>query len=1265
MSIPAATGFSDNESFSVNSENYNGNNTTYDAHESNDFDILTQIIQALDIIYNPLTTNESRIKAQEYCDSIKDHPLSPIYGRYLAHSENNLSPMSRHFGLHLLENAVKFKWNDGTYNNEEKHQIKQAIIELIERGIQDILTEQLFIKEKVAKLFAEVANKEWPLIWNDMDKLLQRLYSESPTTQEIVLFICRYLAEETEIRDSLQCVIVSSNILRIQYPDGLKKESRREDSGNVTIMFGDDPNNEGWLIRWTRSLEQTVGECQNQKRLPNPNMQIILVQEKLTIAILNTLAATLDWVLIRSIAESNIIFILCNCLLIDCYEIRMEAIECLAKIFSRNFQGAEDRAIVFEPLFEKECMDLLYNAYNKIQPAGKEVLLKDDEYTYLKRFTETITDLGVRHICFKNISVMPKQFPKYLELIYIISKHSSNMITSISIEFWHAAMKNNFISKIINEQERLPIMLLELFTERLSILFQPSEHIETPTSYYMNLDFDSQNDYRIFGQILRSTKVIEIIKSVTIMRPIEVFKWMIDRIQITFNVRPNIESLDVDGVLKIDSGFYIKFDAEMILMESVVIGLGKLIKNVDNENGNINDEDRKQILNEMNNLLQMLLEITYEDVLMTHRYLTALEAFEDILQIDSRLLFQVLQKMFTFVTFCPSGHVVSKNPLLPFPIKRLRFGAITTLIKFGVAMPDNLINIYSDIYNYINGIIDKDKHLVTGKEKSSLLEFLISIVYFSKIPLEQKKPLFDSIVCPIINNLQKINVNSIQEFLDNTGFSFLIKMVNEKDGTYAYSEGERISKLNRNITWLLTTILSWLKRTTEYPSKEESNTVMIEASNLWQQYIPSILTITLSFIRMLHQVWNTEIWREFPIEIHSIISLSNEDKAKIIGMSQKSTMIESQHSVDGMIDSLRKWLSSTRIDCYYILGRLPLLGSNFYTALPNVNELLAQSLFENAEWINNIHWKFLLNIVIKPYILNCPTPSIHSSFLPQLLKYIDEKLSKEWNALVIKGVQISTMEEAITLEQSLLEINSDEFEEIFNEKVLRDLTRAYVDLLEPIFGNSVKKGGKITNKGVAVNENNELKEYMLDYMPITEPFLMSLCHLITYKDSVSCIRITRLCAKLLPSLIKQEGLREFVGKELLTSALQALHDGYHKEAHPSIISLITDIYIDLRPISSVPFETFANLLNMDYGKLQKFEVDLSQATESKTRKSIVKKFLERITGVSKGEWFKINTTEQNKSSKKTFVGNYTKPQIGILDVVNDSGQVGLDNLFDE
>ncbi|CAG8679395.1 3759_t:CDS:2, partial [Dentiscutata heterogama] len=126
----------------------------------------------------------------------------------------------------------------------------------------------------------------------------------------------------------------------------------------------------------------------------------------------------------------------------------------------------------------------------------------------------------------------------------------------------------------------------------------------------------------------------------------------------------------------------------------------------------------------------------------------------------------------------------------------------------------------------------------------------------------------------------------------------------------------------------------------------------------------------------------------------------------------------------------------------------------------------------------------------------------------------------------------------------------------------------------------------------------------------------------------------------------------------------ALHDGYHKESHPVIISFITELYIDLRPLSSAPYETFAQLPNMDHVQLQKFETSLSQATESKVRKKIVKEFLEGITGLSTEEWFKLPDTAPVSSTRRTVSGVYSKPVIGVLDVVEDPYDVGIVDLFD-
>jgi hypothetical protein len=64
---------------------------------------------------------------------------------------------------------------------------------------------------------------------------------------------------------------------------------------------------------------------------------------------------------------------------------------------------------------------------------------------------------------------------------------------------------------------------------------------------------------------------------------------------------------------------------------------------------------------------------------------------------------------------------------------------------------------------------------------------------------------------------------------NNNFFFFFKKKVNEtkqKGGTNVYNlvfEEDHISKSNRTITWLLTTILSWLKRTTDYSSKVAIN----------------------------------------------------------------------------------------------------------------------------------------------------------------------------------------------------------------------------------------------------------------------------------------------------------------------------------------------------------------------------------------------------------------------------------------------------------
>ena len=110
----------------------------------------------METIHNPNVSNEIRIEAQkvfrfleffsfhlniifivfilslQFCNSIKDDFMAPLYGQLLADKKNQRSDFVRYFGLQLLENTIKFKWDDGTYDEKERERIKKRIIELVD-----------------------------------------------------------------------------------------------------------------------------------------------------------------------------------------------------------------------------------------------------------------------------------------------------------------------------------------------------------------------------------------------------------------------------------------------------------------------------------------------------------------------------------------------------------------------------------------------------------------------------------------------------------------------------------------------------------------------------------------------------------------------------------------------------------------------------------------------------------------------------------------------------------------------------------------------------------------------------------------------------------------------------------------------------------------------------------------------------------------------------------------------------------------------------
>ena len=72
----------------------------------------------------------------------------------------NPSPVVRHFGLKILEDVVKARWN--SMAAEEKVFIKESLMKLMSSGTGHITVEHLFIKDALARVVVELIKRGWP-----------------------------------------------------------------------------------------------------------------------------------------------------------------------------------------------------------------------------------------------------------------------------------------------------------------------------------------------------------------------------------------------------------------------------------------------------------------------------------------------------------------------------------------------------------------------------------------------------------------------------------------------------------------------------------------------------------------------------------------------------------------------------------------------------------------------------------------------------------------------------------------------------------------------------------------------------------------------------------------------------------------------------------------------------------------------------------------------------------------------------------------------
>lgn len=268
---------------------------------------LSQVLEALQAIYASNSSNDTRRQATEYLEQAKRHPDAPSQGYTLANDRSQPAAL-RHYGLTMLEYSIRYSWED--FTTEQGTQLRGYVTDLATNIAQN---DPVYLRNKVAQLWTEIAKRSWGAEWLNMDEQLLSLWQHSLHHQAIVLYVLETLSEEIFNRDDATAGLRGSDLGRtcveIFTPLAVLQEHLPTRDKGPDVRCGD----EGWLMRLCDNLAWCLGQdYQNQESI-----------RTLAVKTMNALRAAMPWIIPKAIAATRVISALCRALAVPVVEMQL------------------------------------------------------------------------------------------------------------------------------------------------------------------------------------------------------------------------------------------------------------------------------------------------------------------------------------------------------------------------------------------------------------------------------------------------------------------------------------------------------------------------------------------------------------------------------------------------------------------------------------------------------------------------------------------------------------------------------------------------------------------------------------------------------------------------------------------------------------------------------------------------------------------------------------------------------------------------------
>ncbi|PGH29705.1 exportin-5 [[Emmonsia] crescens] len=1175
---------------------------------------MPNIIQALDIIHSPTSTNAIRQQASEFLESQKHAKSAADTGYSLAMEKNN-SPVLRHFGLSLLEHFLRHSYSRLP---KEKQENARGQIFLLAKSVSP--QDESFIGNKVALLWVEGAKRSWGAgKWTEMDADLIRIWNMSWAHKKLVLSILETLSDDIfnhEDKTSSHESPLHRALVEIVPPYSVFEELHlgREHHGQLRYRSDGSP---GWLFMTCDFLSECLNNIHSSREA-----KICAAQA------LATLRSLMIWSNPLAISTSMCVEITFKALTCQNDDILMAAIDALHALYSRSYDMTKFQDLV-NLVYQTQNLHLLQNLYNWSIVDAHDI--SDSKYSISKKLSELMSYIAgfleEKNFDFHKDIDLATFFPFLVNIL----QHPSLTVSIPILHSWSRLLASSKITSL-DVIHGLIAPILETCTQRLVRYETLPEDTNDPTIIFLNEDIDTIPERHAFvGNYRRyCAQTIELI---VYQRPHDAIPHILARADYVLNNLYNAVGPFNPVTFKKYSLPSLQADTQFTVVEATLRGFNKWVE----AHGKSPQQDEQQRLGLESSLESWALNLmqkNFEDPIVKER----------VIRLSVDFCYKALKNNPSFALKVLEHILMTNLPDRPeFPayseaVKELHNMATYEVRRLTIRYADYFSTFYDVLEQKIQEIVSTSN--AEDRPQMELSSILLIIM--------QRAPQVDPVlrqsrlqlfIEPIRQSwsseeFKRIST-SFEGFCQILGLEqiwpYLQRVQAQKVEDWSTipldEEGKKIqahmtSKFQQLPLRMTKTMLS-----VSTEKLQVTDPAYSIACELWRDSMPLILPTLLQLLSHAHAFHNPENCPGLPQDMRPLVGRILTDRFWQAGISSGSRedfyarITTSKATLEGFSSSVRGKVRAVREACYSILYSMSRLREHFYS-FEELPVPLSQALFKDATSLSCHQLSVLLNIS-RCLVDDCPA-RFRPHFLPPILSalfiQIDKKITTEWD--IIEHRKAGMVDSDLTVEMK-------------DESILRQLTYSVVmmvaSLLDPQRGDPEKTTEPSKQNGAANQPTpaDSIRHFILSSPQILEPVILFCTHAIRMKDTRCCAIVTRVIRSILDVFVLEvdnptaKSIREFISTDILKACITSVHEPYFVDMQKELAQLIASIWVVYGTTSDTPTKIIESLPDMSKSKVAATYAALRESGSGRQQRALVLDLLEGLRGVSISEQGRI------------------------------------------